>query len=347
MQNNHEDYLKLWDDSNIISPNDVNIYSRKKVKIRCARGLHEPTEISVEGLHNRKTPLCKKCNSVAQFGIDLYGKRFFTEIWDWEKNKDLNPWNILKSSNTKVFLFCQNNREHGSQYVKCNSFYNSKRVPCSKCNVRGNSKPIKKESLGYLLPEAFLYWSDNNTIDPYEVTIKSHKVVKWKCGSNIHQDFDRVISESVRYNFRCPACVSLEKSSILQQKTVNYITQLGYSVLHEYECNLKPPSPTNYNNIILPYDNEISSLKLIIEVMGAQHYTVRSWHTSIAKRNHTTPEYELQQQQKRDEYKKQYALSNGYSYLALPYYDFDDDTYKIKIDNKIKEITNQKSVTTE
>ena len=39
-----------------------------------------------------------------------------------------------------------------------------------------------------------------------------------------------------------------------------------------------------------------------------------------------------------DNYKKQYALDNGYYYLEIPYWTEKDDSYKALIDNKINEI---------
>lgn len=39
-----------------------------------------------------------------------------------------------------------------------------------------------------------------------------------------------------------------------------------------------------------------------------------------------------------DEFKKEYAIKNGYSYLAIPYWEFKDDTWKRSIDDKIVSI---------
>ena len=51
-----------------------------------------------------------------------------------------------------------------------------------------------------------------------------------------------------------------------------------------------------------------------------------------------TPEESLEYIQWKDEYKKQYALSHGYYYLAIPYTAEKDESYKIMIDSKIHEI---------
>ena len=88
----------------------------------------------------------------------------------------------------------------------------------------------------------------------------------------------------------------------------------------------------------LPYDNEIVDIKLIIEVHGLQHYQLSGFAEMSAKKFGTTPEQELNYLQWKDNYKKQYAISNGYYYLEIPYWTEKDETYKILIENKINEI---------
>ena len=108
--------------------------------------------------------------------------------------------------------------------------------------------------------------------------------------------------------------------SKLQEKVRKYITnKYHYDIVHEYACDLKPiNSKTNY---VLPYDNQITmdnGRKIIIEVMGIQHYQVTGYIKSEAEKHNTTPEDELRYLQWRDEYKKQYAISHGYGYIANP-----------------------------
>ena len=91
----------------------------------------------------------------------------------------------------------------------------------------------------------------------------------------------------------------------------------------------------------LPYDNDvvIKNNHLIVEVMGEQHYNKNCGLIERhAKRNNTTPEQELAELQWRDEYKKQYAISQGYHYLAIPYWTEQDESYKTLIDDKIQSI---------
>ena len=73
--------------------------------------------------------------------------------------------------------------------------------------------------------------------------------------------------------------------------------------------------------------------------MGEQHYNVNAgWVRKAAERSHMTKEELLAEIQWRDEYKKQYALSQGYYYIAIPYWTENDESYKTLIDDKIQSI---------
>lgn len=94
----------------------------------------------------------------------------------------------------------------------------------------------------------------------------------------------------------------------------------------------------------MPYDNDVtlpSEEHLIIEIHGAQHYYANTtWNNIRADALGITSAQVLEDQQWRDEYKKQYALSQGYYYLAIPYTAEKDDSYKSLIDSKIQSILN-------
>lgn len=92
----------------------------------------------------------------------------------------------------------------------------------------------------------------------------------------------------------------------------------------------------------MPYDNEILELKLIIEVNGEQHYKPTQFIKLNAKRNGVSIEEQFKERQYKDNYKKQYALSHGYSFLEIPYTSIDNDEYKKMIDDKINEIIETK-----
>lgn len=343
IENNRADLIDLWDAKNEFGPDEIGYSSHKSVWIKCPRGLHESRLMMMYTVIAAKKSLCRKCNSFAQWGVDMYGNDFLNKFWDYEKNCNIDPWGIDYSSRQYVYLKCQENNIHKSYQIRCNTFVSAyPNSGCPYCNVRGkNGKPIIEDSIGYLYSQSVHLWGDKNNTSPFDVTPYSHKKVWWKCENDRHDEYQRPVSEMVRLGFRCPSCVVENTCSILQSKVSDFITnELGYSVKHEYECSIAPLSPTLYNNIKLPYDNEIVELKLIIEVHGSQHYKPCSWHTLTAKRNGTSADEEFKKQQERDEYKMDYAVQHGFYYLVIPYYEEVDNIYKQTILNKINEIKN-------
>lgn len=295
---------------------------------------------------------CDKCNSFAQWGIDNICSDFLEKYYDYDKNK-LSPWEISCGNNKKVWIKCQEKDYHGSYHIGCASFTYGQR--CSYCS---NQRIHQLDSLGqYIVDnygEEFLksIWSEKNAKSAFKYSPKANQEVWWKCIDKKHEDYYRVVNSSNIYKFRCPECVQELNSSIIQNKTNDYLEQLGYNVLHENNCTIKPKNtiePPNNNSKkrgkgILRYDNEIilnNEKHLIIEVMGKQHEKICLWTKYSSDDYRTTPQQELDYQIAKDKYKKEYAESKSYEYLAVWYYDFKDDYYKKLIDEKIKEIQNK------
>ena len=346
MDNTDKDFLnKYWSDKNTINPWKTSVNSHKKIWIKCQEKDYHTYSISCDAF--TKGNRCSYCHgfkihprdSFAQYHIDNTDKDFLNKYWDYDKNKDIDPFKIAPNTDKKIFIFCQNKKYHGSYDITCNSFTQGCR--CSYC---GNFKVHILDSLGTLYPQSLDVWSDKNKKSPFQYAPMSGKKVWWKCKNGEHEDYYRNSSDSVKLNFRCPECSREREESILQEKVRLYLNELRYNINHEHNCSIVPRNPRTKNttNNTLPFDNEVVELKLIIEVHGKQHYKVNSFHTMSAKKNNTTPEYELHMQKIRDRYKRIYAKSKGYNYLEIPYWtDNKEEEWMKLIDDKIKEIKNK------
>ena len=342
LDHNRKDLIDRWDDElNGVDCFHVSRGSDKSCWFKCPKGIHESEKHPIKFFTNRygqygcKNDIpCNKCNSFGQWAIDNFGDNFFNIYWDKEKNNDINPFKISKASKKKVYFKCVDNKYHGSYEASINSFYNGKRCPYC-----GFVKLHESDTLGYVYPEVIPLWSNKNEKTPFDYSVYTDKKIWLKCDSGIHDDYSIAVNYAIKSGFKCKECRRSSKASILQNKIEDYLHELGYHILHEFDCNLKPRNPdTGY---ILPFDNEIPELKLVIETMGEQHYQANNmFNELIAKKNNQTKEEALEERQKLDEYKKNYALDHGYQYLAIPYYYDCVDKYKKVIDRKINEILN-------
>ena len=349
IENNRQDVLDRWDyELNDCKPSEILFSSRKEYYFKCENKLHFSELKHIDSLtgNQQYNINCKQCNSFAQWSIDNIGDDFLEKYWDYEKNT-VDPWEIARGCKKKVWIKCQEKNYHGSYDINCVEFINGCR--CNYCNTNGK-KVHPLDSLGqYIINnynEDFLksIWSDKNKKSPFNYAPNSNKKVYWECPESKHKRYYRSILSSNSYKFRCPECSKERKESLLQEKVRLYLTDLKYVLLHERNCNIIAPNiNSTFKNKkgLMPYDNEISNLNLIIEVNGMQHYRITNYTIMSAEKKNITPEEEFNYQQLKDKYKRDYALSKGYFYLEIPYWTDDKEkTWKKLIDDKINEIIN-------
>lgn len=348
IENNRQDVLDRWDyELNNCSPNEIGYASsRNKYWFKCNKHSHHKSElknISSFTVGHNKTMKCKQCSSMAQYILDSFPNKKLKDVWDFEKNGDLNPWEIFRGCSKKIWIKCQEKDYHESYEITCNGFSGGHRCPYCRNN---SGKVHPKDSLGQYIAKdyniEFLWnvWSVKNKKSPFEYTCNTDKKVWWKCENHKHEDYRRAICKSNRFEFRCPKCRNENKESVIEEKVRLYLETLGYTILHEHGCTIRPKNPKTGH--YMPFDNEIKELKLIIEVHGSQHYR-SDFIRNINKCSEDKAQELLHYQQLKDRYKRIYALQNGYEYLEIPHWTIENksDKYKKIIDDKIKEILNK------
>jgi len=330
LDNNRQDILDRWDyELNNCSPSEICYSANKKHWFKCSRGLHESELKNINNLTGETNAMnCNKCNSIAQWGIDNLDKDFLKKYWDYKLNKNIDPWDTNKRGNTKIWIKCQEKDYHESYIVVCSGFVDNNRCPYCK-----GFKVHPLDSLGNLLESKDLLniWSEKNIKSPYECMPHNNEKAWWKCLNNDkHEDYERTITNSTKYDFRCPECVQERDESLLQEKVRIYLESLGYTILHEHKCTIVPINPKT--NRPLPFDNEVKDLKLVIEVHGEQHYKAVYYFDKNSN---------LHKRQLYDRYKCIYAKLKDYNYIVIPYWtDNSKKEWKTLIDEEIRLIKN-------
>ena len=343
------DVCREWnyEKNNGLNPEQFAPKSSKRVWWKCHVCEHEWSAIISNRANGSGCPNCSNIingNRIIRDRIlkngSLKDSGFqYLKEWDYEKN-DIDPSNVAISSNKKFWWTCNNGH---SWQASPNS--RNKGHGCGVCNSSvANQKKIlfhlnRDGSFADNYPEFIKYWDfELNDVSCYELTSRSGYMAHWKCPDCGHNWETKVSSMSK--GLGCPNCVASQDISNIQKKTQEYLlSNYKYELQHEKKCSILPKNPkTNYP---MPYDNELvisDNKRLIIEVNGIQHYYITGLTKKDAETRKITAQESLEYQKWRDEYKKQYALDNGYYYLELPYWEFYDESYQTLIDNKIKEV---------
>ena len=137
--------------------------------------------------------------------------RFLMDIWDNEKNKDLNPEELSSLSQIKAWWKCNTCGYEWQSQIKTRTISNGS---CPKCR-RFSNKKVSVSSV----PDLMKYWGNNPDITPDDVSSYSKRVVNWRCPDCGYtwssQVFTRMTSSS-----GCPAC-----SRKVASKNYNALTE--------------------------------------------------------------------------------------------------------------------------
>ena len=339
IQNDRQDILNRWDyDLNKYSPDKISFKSNYKMYFKCPIGKHKSQHIVLSSISNGGNKIqCRECyleeNSFGHW-CETHRPELLN-LWDYELNT-VSPFEISFASTEKRYFKCP--RELHESHLQTLSKLTGRGddIICNKCGSLGQFILDKYGPDGLIK----IWDYEKNTIDPFEVARCAKRYVYVKCVNNSEHESYSILCSNFVKGRGCPECKREREESKLQEKVRTYIEiKYKYSILHEYACDIRAINPkTGY---MLPYDNQVvipDKNDLIIEVHGIQHYEINSYTKLIAKKHNITPELELAESQWRDKYKQQYAISQNYHYLAIPYWTEKDESYKTLIDDKIQEI---------
>ena len=306
---------KYWD----WEKNDLNPYcisngsSTKYIWIKCTKkDYHGSYKTTVCGfIRGGRCPYCTSKggkvhpkDSFGQWLIDTYGEDAIKKYWSFKNT--LNPFEISKNNNKKVWMLCQEHDYHndyGGYKTKASHFVRGRRCPyCI------NRKIHPKDSFGALYPEKAKYWSLNNKKSPYEVasyTNKKYKFICEKCG----KEFEKVLNSLNQKDIGvvCKDC----NNSQLEDNTKNILNK--YNITYEREFTFD--GLIGIGGQSLRFDFYLPDYNLLIECQGIQH---KEWQeTWITKDG-------FERQLEHDRRKRAYAEKHNINLLEIWYYDINN-----------------------
>ena len=331
-----EYFYEHWHSSNVLDPWNISRGSKAKVIIQCdKKDYHVYEQDAASFAKGIGCPYC--INRVVHPNDSLAS--VFPEIIDrWSSKNTKSPYEYSPHSEQKVWFKCPAGVHDDYQQKIANAVIYEFR--CRQCSI--DTSRVPEDLTGQKFGRLTAVSLDTDT--ECSLTKEGHTRYRWWCKCDCgNPDLKSVLACHLKsHKIQSCGCIRHEECSQLQFKVEKYIIDnYDCKITHEYNCGIIAINPSTGRQ--LPYDNEIifsNGKKMIVEVMGESHYKVDLYTRKNAKRHGFTPEEELQDLQRRDEHKKDYAILQGYSYLAIPYWTEYDETYEQLISDAIHKILN-------
>ena len=195
--------LKQWNyKKNTISPDEISFCSGKKVWWICDKGHEwENSPLNRTKHNSSECPYCTNQKLLSGYNdfATLYPE--LLKEWDYEKNKNVNPYEIIKGSNLKFFWLCSEGHSYEASV--------GNRIKGTGCPYCAGQKVLKGyNDLLSQYPEIAKEWDyEKNKFSPDEISSGSGKNVWWKC-ENGHSWKSIVINRTKNGNRGCPTCAN-------------------------------------------------------------------------------------------------------------------------------------------
>lgn len=206
-----------------LTPYKVTLQSNKKVWWIDKLGHEWPAVISHMTGRNDRCPFCIN-KKVSQGFNDLLTLRpDIAKEWNYEKNGDLRPENVMPGSNKKVWWKCSN-PDCGDEWEAQISRRCSRGSGCPVCDGKKVKVGFNDFATAFPLIADEWHSTKNGGLTPSDVTKSSNKRVWWKCGNPLcgHEWKTTVYHRSKGQG--CPKCN--KRTSFPEQAIYYYLQQV-------------------------------------------------------------------------------------------------------------------------
>ena len=180
-----------------LKPERVISHSNRKVWWCCARGHSWQGSVSNRTLHKRGCPYCAGQRAIAGENDLATLDPVLASEWDYDKNGELRPDNVMPGSQKKVWWKCAEGHSWRA------AIYSRKNHGCPVCSGRQAIPGIN--DLKTTIPEIAVEWDyeKNGDLRPEDVTAQSNRDIWWKCRNG--HSWKSKPSDRYRGN-GCPKC---------------------------------------------------------------------------------------------------------------------------------------------
>ena len=206
-----------WDASKNgeLTPSKVLPTSSLSVWWKCENGEKHSWKRVIHHRTHPRSSIEDKCPFCC--GVDIQSKSLavcrpdLAAEWDYERNGDLTPENVPKSSSKRVWWICPNGHHYQSTVYNRGSTHNTS---CPICSGRKVTDSTKLSGNRHLMD--FLDLERNQGIDVNKTSVLSKRQLFWRCPESLfdekkqHHRWKCSINDMISlYNYECPFCSNL------------------------------------------------------------------------------------------------------------------------------------------
>lgn len=308
--------------------NEVNF--EYNIKLWLKNNTNEISYLKYEKITKNKTKrtlVYLKCSCGNEFVVDLtkmvngYYKVICCDDCKLEKYK---IYGVKKTTKKHLEIIKKNNYS-----IIDEEYYKDKTINCStlvdvidkdgykgsvSSNLCNKSKTFTKFSPNinkkFYIYNINLFYNKNN-IECKCIGSKNGKILlKCKCGNEFLLE-----CKYIKYSYMCSKCN--DKESMLEKRVSEYLKSKNIDFKREYrfkDCKDKIP---------LPFDFYLPKLNICIETDGKQHYEVVNCFGG---------EEDFNKRKLHDEIKNEYCHKKNIKLIRIPYYEFNNDNWKIYLE---------------
>lgn len=203
---------KEWSSNNDRMPDNVTLGSSYRAKWICPKCSREYAAIvSNRVKQNTNCPFCANLKVCKENSLAYRFPQLLKE-WNYEKNGDLLPEDVIAGSGKKVWWKCEKGHEWKTSVCARTG---KKKVGCPHC---GKTYVIKERSLEVKSPELKEIWNyEKNEGTPKDYFWSSNKKVWWKCSKGHEWQMALNKIHRIKSENKCPYCrnVKLSKDNSL------------------------------------------------------------------------------------------------------------------------------------
>ena len=317
--------LDKWKKQNIYKSYNMRLYANR-VQGNCVilstdDELSNANDIKVKFI----CPRCggryekKWCHWIAQPDNEHFCQKCSTKIRvDKRTRTEKEVVGAYKNYGYKLLSSCQEYIDNGGNHARllCIDKDGYKYATSLGSLSKGNAGNNKFSTSNPFASENLQKWCDDNNIKLRILRqlndVHTKFEIECSCGSLYIAEAYEIMTLG---RTRCPKCS--KKESRLELKTREWLEDNNIPFIPEYRFD----DCRDIRSLPFDFKCDWNDKTILIEVDGGQHYYITQW----------TNKDDLISQKHRDDIKTKYCIDNGYILLRIPFWDFERDTYKTKL----------------